>query len=270
MFSCFENFRVRAFSIHLLISALVAILVASIIFFVWYPYPYREISGGAELFWMIVSIDVILGPLMTLVVSRPGKSFRALRFDYVVIAALQLGALGYGTWTMAQARPVHMVWENDLFRVAHVSDILPDQALFAPDGIKPYPWTGPDIIAIKLPEKGKDKEKILFDTLDSGVFEAYNPKLWVSYEKVHDNVVKSATPLRVILQDHPDFREQAEQILQKNGKSEDDIVCALLVGRNFTEWTVLLDKSDVLPIGYFQASLVKREENPASSSHKKE
>ena len=126
------------------------------------------------------------------------------------------------------------------------------------------------MIAIKLPEKGKDKEKVLFDTLNSGIFEAYNPGLWVSYEKVRDSVVKSAVPLRVILQDHPDFRDQAEQILQRNGKSEDDIVCALVVGRNFTEWTVLLNKSDALPVGYLQASLVKRGEKPASSSHKEE
>lgn len=41
-------------------------LAATLVFAVWYPYPYREISGGRSLFEMVVAIDVVMGPLLTL------------------------------------------------------------------------------------------------------------------------------------------------------------------------------------------------------------
>ena len=51
--------RLRAALMHLAISFLVALLVAVIMFAFWYPYPYREISGGWDLFigWTAVRRD---------------------------------------------------------------------------------------------------------------------------------------------------------------------------------------------------------------------
>ena len=40
------NFRIRAFAIHLLVSALIAALVAAVIFLVWYPKPFQALSSG--------------------------------------------------------------------------------------------------------------------------------------------------------------------------------------------------------------------------------
>ena len=42
--------KLRAAGIHLGLSLLVAALAAALVFGVWYPYPYREISGGRALF----------------------------------------------------------------------------------------------------------------------------------------------------------------------------------------------------------------------------
>ena len=48
--------RFRAASIHLALSALVAALAALLVFAIWYPYPYREISSGRELFMLVVTV----------------------------------------------------------------------------------------------------------------------------------------------------------------------------------------------------------------------
>ncbi len=50
--------RFRAAGIHLCISLAIAALAATLVFALWYPYPYRDISGGRELFGMLVGIDV--------------------------------------------------------------------------------------------------------------------------------------------------------------------------------------------------------------------
>ncbi len=61
--------RLRASAIHFSLSLVVAALSAVLVFGLWYPYPYREISGGRELFLLVVTVDVILGPLITLAIS---------------------------------------------------------------------------------------------------------------------------------------------------------------------------------------------------------
>ena len=40
--------RFKAGSIHLGISLMIATLAALLVFGLWYPYPYRETSGGRE------------------------------------------------------------------------------------------------------------------------------------------------------------------------------------------------------------------------------
>ena len=78
----------------------------------WYPYPYRELSGGRELFALVVAVDVVLGPLITLVIFNPAKTRRHLVMDFTVIGLLQVAALAYGLWTVFVARPVHLVFEE--------------------------------------------------------------------------------------------------------------------------------------------------------------
>ena len=89
------NFKSRlvAAGVHLGVSLVVAALAALLVFKVWYPYPYNEISGGRELFFLIVSVDVVLGPLLTFAVFNTAKRRRELALDISVIAVLQAAAL---------------------------------------------------------------------------------------------------------------------------------------------------------------------------------
>ena len=54
--------RLAAAGLHLLASAAVAAAMALLIFRLWYPPPFNVIAGGATLFMLIVSVDVVLGP----------------------------------------------------------------------------------------------------------------------------------------------------------------------------------------------------------------
>jgi hypothetical protein len=101
--------RLRAAAIHLGLSVLVAAVTAMLVFAIWYPYPYREISGGRELFQLLVAVDIVLGPLLTFAVFNRAKPRGELRRDLAVIVVLQLAGLSYGLWTVHLARPVHGV-----------------------------------------------------------------------------------------------------------------------------------------------------------------
>ena len=231
--------RIKPFLIHLCISAAVAITVAAIIFGVWYPNPYRTISGGTQLFLMIVSIDVIVGPLITLIISKPGKSWRALAFDYCTVALLQLAALVYGTWTMAEARPLHMVFEKDLFRVVHEPDVPAAQWARVPPGINAQPWTGPDMLTVRLPVDTDEKMASL-DLAFAGLLEAFQPALWVPYDgKAAFAAARDMKDLRAKL---PKDGAAIDAAVRAAGAPESDLRWTVVIGRQFVTWTALLGR----------------------------
>lgn len=82
---------------HLIISVAIAAIAAVAILGLWYPYPFREISGGRALIFLLTVVDVVLGPLVTLAIFNKAKSWPVLKKDLTLGDALQLAALVYGS-----------------------------------------------------------------------------------------------------------------------------------------------------------------------------
>ena len=62
--------RWQAAGIHLTISATIASLSLALILGLWFPGPLFEAAGGLGLIFLLVCVDVTVGPLLTLIVSR--------------------------------------------------------------------------------------------------------------------------------------------------------------------------------------------------------
>src|SRR5262249_35748019 len=107
--------RWKAATIHSSISAIIAIAVGALLFGVWYPPPYFHAAGADELVLLLVGVDLAIGPLLTLIVFRPGKW--GLKFDLVAIGVLQSAALIYGMSVVLQSRPVFLVGVFDRFNL---------------------------------------------------------------------------------------------------------------------------------------------------------
>ena len=86
--------KVRAFAIHSIITVAILLAVLGLMRFVWYPTPYFEIEGGWKGWSLLTGVSLALGPLLTLIVFKPGK--RGLKFDLSCIVLAQLAALIYG------------------------------------------------------------------------------------------------------------------------------------------------------------------------------
>ena len=71
--------RLKFFLIHLSISLIIALSVVGLVFFAWYPTPLVIAVGVTQIFLMMLSIDVIVGPLLGLLVYKEGK--KTLKFD---------------------------------------------------------------------------------------------------------------------------------------------------------------------------------------------
>ncbi|MBC7603642.1 MAG: pilus assembly protein [Ramlibacter sp.] len=242
------NDRLRASGIHMAISLAIAALSAALVFAIWYPYPYREISGGRELFFILVTVDVILGPLITLAVFNRAKPRSELRRDLGIVGVLQIAALAYGLWTVSIARPVHLVFEIDRFRVVHGVEVPVDLLDKTPAGIDAMPIGGPTLIAVR---PFRDAEESASATIAAiqGIQIGARPDFWMPYADAKPRVLAAAHPVADLRRRFPARAGDIDAAVAKTGRSADALAWLPMVGRKLF-WTALIDRSSAEVVGY--------------------
>jgi hypothetical protein len=241
--------RLRASGIHLAISLAIALLAALLVFALWYPYPYRDISGGRELFLLVVVVDVMLGPLITLAVFNRAKPKAELRRDLAMVGLIQLAALGYGLWTVFVARPVHMVFEYDRFRVVHAIDVPPEMTAQNQSGVDALPLTGPTLLALRPFKDNNEKMEATMAALQ-GVSLSARPDLWLSYPLAKPAVLQAAKPVLTLMTRFPAEAALINAAVAQAKMPIAALVYLPLVSRQ-AAWTVLLDPVTAEPLAYF-------------------
>jgi len=239
--------RALACSMHLIGSLAVAGLAAALVFLVWYPYPYREISGGRELFFLIVAVDVVMGPLLTFAVFNHQKGWAHLRRDLVFIVLLQLAALAYGLWTVAVARPVHLVFEYDRFRAIHAIELEDSELAKAPPSMRNLPWAGPTPIGLR-PLVGNESMAATVAAL-SGLHLALQAEFWQSYEASTASVLKFGKPMKELRIRFASQSSMINQAVQASGRSDSQLLWVPMVAKKGF-WTVLVDAQNAQPLAY--------------------
>lgn len=234
--------RLRASGIHLGLSLGIAALAAWLVFGLWYPYPYREISGGRELFLIVIAVDVILGPLITLVVFNRAKPWSELRRDLIIVVLIQLAALGYGLWTVWVARPVHLVFEYKLFRVVHAIDIPVELLDKTPVGIVALPVTGPTLLSLRPFKDSGESMDATLAAVGGGSLSA-RPDLWQPYEAASTEIRREAKPVSDLKARFAAHAAAIDAVITAKGRKPESLVYLPLAGRK-TFWTVFLDPAN--------------------------
>ena len=242
--------RLVAAGLHLLASVGVAAIAAVLVFTVWYPAPFHLIAGGTSLFLILVSVDVVLGPALTLVAASPGKSRREFRRDVAVIVALQLAGFCYGAYTIALARPVYESFEVDRFRVVTAADIEAAELEKAPPGLRALPWFGPELVAAVVPADPDDRLKSIQLGL-AGIDLSMVPSNWRPYESQHDAVWRAAKPTAALVARYPDTAGELAKAAGAAGKAPGELRFLPLVSRQVS-WVMLLAPPDARPAGYLR------------------
>lgn len=240
--------RLRASAIHLAISLSIATLAALLVFGWWYPYPYHELSGGRELFTLVVAVDVVLGPLITLVIFNVTKTRRHLMMDFTVIGLLQVAALAYGLWTVFIARPVHLVFEYQRLNVVHAADIDPKTLPQAPPALQSLPLTGPTLLSLR-PFKDASEEYDSTMVAVAGVPQAAQPALWQPWEAGRTEILQAARPIAELQQRFSAQSALIDSAIASTGRPAEALRTLPLVTRK-GEWTVLIDAQTTLPVGF--------------------
>ena len=250
------NFKARFFGagLHLGISVVIAALAWLVISRFFYPYPFIEISGGRQLFLLIVVVDVVLGPLLTFAVLSPGKVRQVLRRDLMAIGTVQLAALIYGLGIMYVARPIYLVHEVDRFKVVSAADIdEADLAEAAPE-FRRLPFVGVETIGLR--EARNSAEKLSSLGLEiAGKDLAMQPGWWQPLSSDNRASIRQrGKSIALLRQRATDGGAGLDRILSASGVRDEDAIALPLVTRTVS-WSVLLDKRDLRILGYLPVDL---------------
>lgn len=108
--------KTQAMGTHLLFSLLL-VLVGFALLLMWYPAWLFWSDGGVQVLWLLIGVDLILGPALTFVVYNPIKSVRERILDLSLIILIQLGAFGYGMYQAYDQRSL-IIWYDQTTNIA--------------------------------------------------------------------------------------------------------------------------------------------------------
>jgi hypothetical protein len=241
--------RWKAFGIHLGISALIGAAAFALIALVWYPAPLLSASGSDRFLAVLIGVDVVVGPALTLLVFKPGKP--SLRFDLSVIALLQLGALAYGLGTAINSRPVFLVEAVD--RLSLVRANLIDAGDLAEArangrGFGTLSWTGPVLVGSRMPDDPTARSQLTMDALKGAKPLEERPQYYVPFDEEAEGLKKRGKPLPPLFTRSPSAQAEILAIAQRSGHPVDNLVYVPLeTGKR--DVAVLLSPVDGRPVG---------------------
>lgn len=239
--------RWKAAAIHLSISLVLAAIVATLLYTLWFPPPYFFAAGAGTLIPLLMGVDIAIGPLLTLVVMSPGKSRKLRRLDLSIIAILQLVAFGYGFHVIYQARPVFIVGAVDRLVVV-AADQLGDADLAK--GNRPEyrtrSWSGPRLVGVQ-PPKGNHAFDVIVQAMSSGKDIDRLPEFYVPYEQVAADLMKHARPLTQL---QPADARQRKQLvrLEQAAAARGQTLHFLPLERHDVDYTAIFSPDQPQPV----------------------
>lgn len=242
--------RVRAALVHLGFSAVVAISAAAAVFLLWYPWPYTEISGGAQLFLLVTGVDLVMGPLITFVIFDARKRRSELGRDLLLVVLLQLGGLAYGAYTMYEARPVVLALERDRFRVVIAATVQTAELSRAPTALKDLSLTGPRLIGTRQPEASDRADAVLLAM--AGADLGMRPRYWTEWDSAsRAQTLKAGFRLEILIKERAGGKPGSElsAAIARTGLPMNQLRAVPLLARR-DGWSVLVDEKTGDPVGF--------------------
>ena len=208
----FTKDKIKAFLIHFAISSAIIGIVFAVIFFFWYPRPYFQANGAWSVIRVLVMVDLVMGPLLTLVLFKKGKP--GLVFDICMVAFVQIAALVYGVQVIFGERPYYLVFAVD--RVEVVSKLEVDVNKIKYPDLKIKPNKGPILVFADFPEDKEERNKILFEVVTEGKPDLERrPEYYHPYISNTDRVIKKGKSLSALVGDNKDSKIKVDRFLKR-------------------------------------------------------
>ena len=239
--------RWKAFGLHLAISALIAGIVITLVVVLWYPSPYFLAMGGEVLLRLLIGVDVVIGPLITLIIFDPRKP--RLKYDLATIAALQVAALAYGSYVMFDARPVYNVFVGDRFHTVPANSIDQESRARAAPEFGPLPLDGPRLAGARKPANQNESSQIAIASMMGGPDLQHLPHLYIPYADVAGAAARAARPLVTLAQKGKQPSELVTDFVAANSRAGRSLGFVPVRARN-RDFAAVVDRKSGAIVGY--------------------
>jgi hypothetical protein len=234
--------RWQAAGLHFLICVAIAAITVTLMLELWYPGRLFEAAGGSGLLVILVSVDVTLGPLLTLIVFKAGKP--GMKFDLWVIGIVQIAALLYGAHVVFVARPAFIVFVKDRFELVSAVDLAPEDLARAKyPQFRTPPVTGPVVAVADMPVEPAERQKVI-DAALAGVDMQQLPQIWVPLPERKQTILAMARPVERLRADS-DVAAAIDAYLASGGAKD---APAYLLRTRFAWLVVILDPKTAEPV----------------------
>ncbi|WP_424192522.1 TfpX/TfpZ family type IV pilin accessory protein [Ampullimonas aquatilis] len=237
------RFAIRFATAHFLISLGIAIVSAALVFMVWYPGVLAKLTSVTKIYWIVLGVDVTLGPLLTLIVASPKKGLRERISDFAVIGLIQIAALIYGMSTVFDGRPAYIVYNVDRFDVVAANDLDEEDIKTAKPEYQKLSFFGPKLVAAIAPSDPDERNKLTLSSLDGGKDLPQLPKYYLDYADVKQAAIDHSLDLSVVREKNPDQLDKLQKALTKTNIPEEQIRVLIIKVKNYY-MTALIDKRD--------------------------
>jgi len=192
------GFRFKAFGAHLLGSACLLALVLGGLYWGWYRWPGWYLAGALKIAVIMAGIDVVLGPLLTLLIANPNKPRRELTRDIGIIVVVQLVAAGYGFATLWQGRPLYYTYSEKYLQLVQARDLSAEQIALGRKlnpQLAPYWYSLPRWIYAPLPKDKDLAKQIMGNSMAGGEDVVQMPRYYRPWPEALDDIRKNLKPL---------------------------------------------------------------------------
>ncbi len=242
--------KFKALSIHLLVSGVILAVVMSLILFWWYPGIWFSIDGGWQGTRIMILVDMVLGPFLTLIIFNPTKTRRHILFDFTCIGLIQVAALAWGINAVHSQRPLAIVfWDGTVYSVDEYELTQHEKTNSDLNAIS---TTRPLVTAALAPQNADEAAGHSASIIMGG------PKMYADIERFQplkdhrQDMESSSLNIGKIAERDDLIKAKLDSFLSKYpDKSTDDFLFLNFKGR-FGEYLVILDADNNI-IGYLPA-----------------
>jgi hypothetical protein len=240
------KFRLKAFLVHLVSSAVVLTLILGVLYFGWYRWPGWYLTGVAKVVLVMIGVDVVLGPTLTFVIANKNKPRRELVRDLGIIVIIQLCALTYGSVSLWNGRPLYYAFSESVLQLVQAYDINDEEAKTGREqnpSLAPHWYSLPRWIWAPLPQDPETREKIFSQAISGGDDVISMPRYYKRWED-------GLATLRAQLKKPDDVayftkseKTKLKEKMKAAGYAEDQAISIPLTGREYPLLAVFDPKS---------------------------
>jgi hypothetical protein len=219
--------------------------VFAVVFFVWYPKPAFDVVGASSIVRLLVVVDLVAGPLLTLIVFRHGKP--GLKFDLAIIALMQIAALMYGAHRLYTERPQYLVFAID--RVEFVSNKSIDLSEIRFPELREKPVTQLIKVFARRPQDAEELQEYLDSVMVDGKPDLERrPEFWEPWSAGTEEIRKQVRSIGMINTDDPLEKKRLSRAIEAYGSEHPDLGI-LPIGAVDEDISLLIDRETLEILG---------------------